>query len=278
MTYGWAILIIVIVAVILYSMGIFNPSSSISATVTGFASSPVSSAICTSNGVLRFAVGDTTGHRIEIKNITATISGKTVTFTPNATVDPNPTITPGSTYIFSVPNVCPSVGTHFSAAATIDYTEPSTPFPSAIYPSSGTITGTVSSTTIPAFALSVNNLVHSLWYGAPASGVLPFSWVPEGGLSYMSANQSINGTNSTYTIIMWVKSKTPYPTLADYSMPNGLYVNTYAPNSSYTIVDAIGLFGFEGYTTLGTGKNGNSIFLHRCSYADTQINMSTAPF
>ena len=35
MTYGWAILIIVIVAVILYSMGIFNPSSSISATVTG---------------------------------------------------------------------------------------------------------------------------------------------------------------------------------------------------------------------------------------------------
>jgi hypothetical protein len=38
MTYGWAILIIVIVAVILYSMGIFNPSSSISATITGFAS------------------------------------------------------------------------------------------------------------------------------------------------------------------------------------------------------------------------------------------------
>ena len=32
MTYGWAILIIVIVAVILYSMGIFNPSSSITFT------------------------------------------------------------------------------------------------------------------------------------------------------------------------------------------------------------------------------------------------------
>ena len=36
MTYGWAILIIVIVAVILYSMGIFNPSSSVSSTVIGF--------------------------------------------------------------------------------------------------------------------------------------------------------------------------------------------------------------------------------------------------
>ena len=61
MTYGWAILIIVIVAVILYSMGIFNPSSSISATVTGFSSTPVSSATCYSNGVLHFSVGDTEG-------------------------------------------------------------------------------------------------------------------------------------------------------------------------------------------------------------------------
>ena len=36
MTYGWAILIIVIVAAVLYSFGIFSPSSSISATITGF--------------------------------------------------------------------------------------------------------------------------------------------------------------------------------------------------------------------------------------------------
>ena len=42
MTYGWAILIIVIVAVILYSMGIFNPSSSISSTITGFQQTPLS--------------------------------------------------------------------------------------------------------------------------------------------------------------------------------------------------------------------------------------------
>ena len=36
MTYGWAILIIVIVAGVLYGLGIFSPSSSISATITGF--------------------------------------------------------------------------------------------------------------------------------------------------------------------------------------------------------------------------------------------------
>ena len=45
MTYGWAILIIVIVAVILYSMGIFNPSSSITTTITGFQSLGVTQAV-----------------------------------------------------------------------------------------------------------------------------------------------------------------------------------------------------------------------------------------
>ena len=36
MTYGWAILVIVIVAAVLYSLGIFSPSSSLSTTITGF--------------------------------------------------------------------------------------------------------------------------------------------------------------------------------------------------------------------------------------------------
>ena len=62
MTYGWAILIIVIVAVILYSMGIFNPSSSISTTITGFSSTPVSSVIFTDNGGLSLSVQNSVGY------------------------------------------------------------------------------------------------------------------------------------------------------------------------------------------------------------------------
>ena len=50
MTYGWAILIIVIVAVILYSMGIFNPSSSITFTSSGFSPFTVSSSLCNNIG------------------------------------------------------------------------------------------------------------------------------------------------------------------------------------------------------------------------------------
>ena len=52
MTYGWAILIIVIVAVILYSMGIFNPSSSVTTTSVGFSPFVVSSAVCNDFGLI----------------------------------------------------------------------------------------------------------------------------------------------------------------------------------------------------------------------------------
>ncbi len=51
MTYGWAILIIVIVAGVLYSMGIFSPSSSLSTTITGFSSLSVTGG-CIQGGAL----------------------------------------------------------------------------------------------------------------------------------------------------------------------------------------------------------------------------------
>ena len=57
MTYGWAILIIVIVAVILYSMGIFNPSSSITTTSIGFSPFTVSSTVCNPAGLSVAIIG-----------------------------------------------------------------------------------------------------------------------------------------------------------------------------------------------------------------------------
>ncbi len=194
MTYGWAILIIVVVAVILYSMGIFNPSSSVTATIAGFSSTPVSNAICTSNGVLRFSVGDTTGHRILIKSISGTINGKIVIFIPNSTVDPNPIITQSNTYIFSIPNICPLTGTHFSAAVKVNYTEPTTAFPNAVYTSSGTMTGVVSSTAMPGFVAKLS--------GPSATGYT----FQEVSSIYLPNNSIINKTLKTdnFTISAWV--------------------------------------------------------------------------
>jgi len=51
MTYGWAILIIVIVVVILYSMGIFNPRGAVTAVSTGFAPFTIASTLCNSTGL-----------------------------------------------------------------------------------------------------------------------------------------------------------------------------------------------------------------------------------
>jgi hypothetical protein len=180
MTYGWAILIIVIVAVILYSMGIFNPASSISSTITGFSATPVSNAICTANGVLRIAVGDTVGHRILIKNISATSNGKTEVFTPTSTVDPNPIITSGNTYIFSIPNVCPAAGTRFSANVNINYTEPTTSFSTSQYTSTGTVTGTVSSTIMfpfMSFFDGVSSNINSTVTSGTVSYITLSAWI-----------------------------------------------------------------------------------------------------
>ena len=271
MTYGWAILIIVIVAVILYSMGIFNPSSSISATVTGFSSTPVSSATCYSNGVLHFSVGDITSHRILIKSISGTINGKTVTFTPSSTVDPNPVIIVGDTYSFSIPDICPSAGSHFSATININYTEPTTAFSSAVYTSSGAITGTVSSTAEPAFAAYFDGNAYPIFF---RNGVGYF--YTNGANTYINATNPLPGTNKSYTLVLWaldtgIFNENYNSSIASASEEgsngndsNGLFA--FSPGSlSYQ------QFGVAPITTFGRGGPG----LHRCKPSDTFVNVPT---
>ncbi len=145
MTYGWAILIIVIVAVILYSMGIFNPSSSISTTITGFSSTPVSSALFTNNGGLSISVQNSVGYPIEITNITATTptGGK-------VTIQPNITLLSGKSQVFVLSKVftASSQNSHISTAVTITYKEVSQPLPGP-YISTGSITGSTPAVIYP---------------------------------------------------------------------------------------------------------------------------------
>ena len=122
MTYGWAILVVVIVAGVLYSLGIFSPASSLSSTVTGFSNLGSVTGECAANGILRISLGDSTGYPINITGVTAKSSTDQIsTFKPNSTVDPNPIIQPTSTYIFSVPNICPAAGSRYSLAVTVNY-------------------------------------------------------------------------------------------------------------------------------------------------------------
>ncbi|MGC8698787.1 MAG: hypothetical protein ACP5RE_01205, partial [Candidatus Acidifodinimicrobium sp.] len=75
MTYGWAILIIVIVVAVLYSMGIFSPSSFLSFSgVTGMTGFQPASAACASNGEMVVKLSDALGYTISISQINATSS------------------------------------------------------------------------------------------------------------------------------------------------------------------------------------------------------------
>ena len=199
MTYGWAILIIVIVAVILYSMGIFNPSSSITSTVTGFSGLGSVTAQCTANGVLRISVGDSTGNLINITGITAKDPAitKISNFKPNSTVDPNPLIRSGSSYIFSVPNICPSAGTHYAITVTVNYTEPGQPLPGP-YSSIGSITGVTSSELLPAYVASFNGE-----YPNPSSSYITqtFVWPKSFTISFWVNLDSVSGKNSNESFI-----------------------------------------------------------------------------
>ena len=146
MTYGWAILIIVIVAVILYSMGIFNPSSSISVTITGFQKTPISSAIFTDNGGLSLSVQNSVGYPIKITNITATkLTGGKVT------IEPNITLLPGKSQVLVLSKVFTAAnqGSHISTAVTITYKEISQQLPGP-YISTGSITGSTPTVIYPA--------------------------------------------------------------------------------------------------------------------------------
>ena len=144
MTYGWAILIIVIVAVVLYSMGIFSPSSFLSFSgITGLSGFQPASAACASNGQMIVKLSNSLGYQVSLFSINVTTSsGVSVTQPESAT------LYPGQTQEFLVFGICPKTsGSSFSDTITVTYTEPSQPIPGP-YSLSGTAKGT---STTPAY-------------------------------------------------------------------------------------------------------------------------------
>ncbi|MGC8533329.1 MAG: hypothetical protein ACP5MV_01720 [Candidatus Parvarchaeum sp.] len=109
MTYGWAILIIVIVAVILYSMGIFNPSSSLVPTITGFAGLTVQ-ANCVAGGTLIVSIGNSLGYPVYLENATIYFSNGSSLSEPM-----DYTLSTSGSHDFYLLRACPNtIGAHFS--------------------------------------------------------------------------------------------------------------------------------------------------------------------
>ncbi len=274
-TYGWALLVIAAVIVIMYSLGIFTPAQNVAATITGFTGMGHVSAICYGNGVLRLALGNSQSQLIEITGISVELQNGTVAnANPSTTINSEPFIPTSGSYSFSVPNACPPANSRYSLSVTVSYSEPETQFPGP-YSASGTLTGTSSSGNIPAFVLRINNFAHPF-----IRLNNPNYAYTQGGYSYMNATQSISGTNTTYTVIMWVQSG--YDNYSTYFPPS--------PNSTFIGGgNGVGLFGFNGYQALGVGwgwdtsatqpNQGISPYVaswHRCSPADTTVSISSA--
>jgi hypothetical protein len=140
MTYGWAIVLVVIIAIALFAMGIFDPSNFMGSKAAGFAGVTVTGWSMDNAGTLTMKVVNNVGSPVRLDSINVTIAG-----TSALVVVTNATLAVGeasSTLTSAVGAFgAPATGTGYSAKANIKYTDVNAGFP---YTSSGTLTGKVS--------------------------------------------------------------------------------------------------------------------------------------
>ena len=146
MTYGWAILIIVIVAVILYSMGIFNPSSSITFTSSGFSPFTVSSSLCNNLGykiaVLAGPIPDN-ANSLQIDKVYLTSATGANATTAAYTLTNPVTLKSGQSATILIPNVaCNAANVHYSISANIQYSYTASTLGLQTVNTTGTVAGT----------------------------------------------------------------------------------------------------------------------------------------
>ena len=154
MTYGWAILIIVIVAAVLYSLGIFSPSSSVGATQTGFAPFTATASSCSSTGFkVAFSVGGLPAGASDVSILNASITSATGLTPSSILVGTVGAFSPigttgiaasGQTFIANfTSSTCSASGVHYSAAITMWYSYTASGLSSTV-PAKGTVSGTSS--------------------------------------------------------------------------------------------------------------------------------------
>ncbi len=141
MTYGWAILIVIIVAAALFALGVFNPATYTQSTATGFTGFQIPSGgwQFTSSGVLTLQLKNMAGANINITSIQATYAGASTTNSTGSDA-----LGAGSSYtaVLTFPGVSPAQGSTYSIDVKITYKNLDTGISGFI--SSGTMTGTVS--------------------------------------------------------------------------------------------------------------------------------------
>jgi len=118
MTYGWAILIVIIVGAALYAMGIFNPSATTGKTKSGFSQIDVNDWKYDTGGTLTLVLENRVGSSISVTSVDFTGGGTTIANTTPTT------IAAGKTATMTVDDdSTPSVGDGYELDVTIAYTK-----------------------------------------------------------------------------------------------------------------------------------------------------------
>lgn len=139
MTYGWAILIVIIVAAALYALGVFNPATWTGHSATGFGAMGVPTDWVYSGAEYNVTLRNGLGETVTIYNVTA--KSGTSYCTPTTSLSPAPTIGAGGTMAFDF-NACPSLttGSSYSVGVTVTYKTQSGTYNQTV---SGTTSGSV---------------------------------------------------------------------------------------------------------------------------------------
>jgi len=139
MTYGWAIALVVIIAAVLFALGIFDVSNFTGNKAAGFSGVAVSGWNLGTNGSMMLAFSNQVGTQISITGVSVAIGNTTGTIATFPTLSTGQTSNMvGTGAIGGTPPLTP--GTSYTAKVYINYTDTSANFP---YTTSGTLTGRV---------------------------------------------------------------------------------------------------------------------------------------
>jgi len=130
MTYGWAILIVIIVAAALFALGVFNPATYTSSAATGFAGLGTPREWAYSGTAFTIVLNNQVGQAITVSNVTAAQGCYDDTSTP---------ISAGSTATFTLNCTSKAIGDSYSEAITVTYRVSGGTLDKA---ATGTLTGT----------------------------------------------------------------------------------------------------------------------------------------
>ena len=267
MTYGWAILIIVIVAAVLYSLGIFSPSSSISATITGFSGLGVTQAACVNsvnNQILELYVTNTVGYPVNITKINTTGNNGL-----DVSQNVSSILGAGDSAVFYVNGACNKSSSPYSGSATITYLEPGQTFPGPYF-SNGKVLGIAVNSITSQVAENgyITAIVKNLPLGTAARTITAWVYISTTNTQYILIYGGAFNCNNLFGI-------ETYNNLMVYYGATCTTAATLSANTWYFIVNQFnGSAANEGAIAY-LGKNGQPLSLYSTNLGNGESTTSS---